>query len=72
MGKSAKSDKDKVSGIAHFFEGVKTEFGKISWPDKDSLLRQSTAVLVVSVIVGVIISVLDLLFQYGFNFITSL
>lgn len=55
-----------------FFDGVKAEFNKISWPDSSSLGKQTTAVIVISVIVGVLISVLDLAFQYGFNFISSI
>lgn len=55
-----------------FFDGVKAEFKKISWPDGSSLGKQTTAVIIISVIVGALISVLDLAFQYGFNFISSI
>lgn len=55
-----------------FFDGVKAELHKISWPDSKDLGKQTTAVIIVSVIVGVIISLLDIAFQYGFNFISSI
>ena len=55
-----------------FFKGVKSEFKKITWPDKQSTLKQSVAVVVISVVVGVLIAVLDYVFQYGVNFLTSL
>lgn len=55
-----------------FFKGVKSEFKKISWPDRQSTLKQSVAVVVISVVVGVLIAVLDYVFQYGVNFLTSL
>lgn len=55
-----------------FFAGVKSELKKISWPDKQSTLKQSVAVVAISVAVGVIIAVLDYLIQYGVNFLTSL
>ncbi|MBQ8946568.1 MAG: preprotein translocase subunit SecE [Lachnospiraceae bacterium] len=55
-----------------FFDGVKAEFKKISWPDRNSLGKQTAAVIVISVIVGALIAVLDMFFQYGFNFITSI
>jgi preprotein translocase subunit SecE len=55
-----------------FFDGVKSEFKKISWPDRQSTFRQSVAVVAISVVVGVIIAVLDYLIQYGVNFLTSL
>ena len=55
-----------------FFAGVKSEFKKITWPDRQSTLKQSVAVVVISVVVGVLIAVLDYVFQYGVNFLTSL
>lgn len=53
-----------------FFDGVKAEFKKIMWPDKNTLLKQSIAVVAVSIVLGAIIAVLDLLMQYGVNFLT--
>ncbi len=55
-----------------FFDGVKAEFKKITWPDSSSLGKQTAAVIVISVIVGALIAVLDMAFQYGFNFISSI
>lgn len=54
-----------------FFKGVKSEFKKISWPDKKTMLKQSIAVVSISVVVGVIIAVLDYVIQFGVNFLTS-
>ena len=48
------------------------EYKKISWPDKDSLVKQSVAVVCISVVVAAIIAVLDVAMQYGVNFLTSL
>lgn len=69
MGDSAKADKAPKPS---FFKGVKTEFKKINWPDKDSLLKQSTAVVCISVVTGAIIAILDFLLQYGIDFLTTL
>lgn len=68
MADAAKTDKKAVK----FFDGVKSEFKKISWPDKDSLLKQSVAVVIISLVVGAIITVLDFGLQYGVDFITTL
>lgn len=51
---------------------IKAEFKKIIWPDKSSVIKQTTAVLVLSVIIGVIIALLDTIFQYGINFLIGL
>ncbi|MFU0826010.1 MAG: preprotein translocase subunit SecE [Lachnoclostridium sp.] len=50
-----------------WFKGLKAEFDKIVWPDKESLAKQSLAVIVVSIILGVIISILDLGIKYGID-----
>lgn len=55
-----------------FFQGVKSEFKKISWPDRQSTFKQSIAVVIISVVVGLVIAVLDYLVQYGVNFLTSI
>ena len=69
MTDSAKNEKAAKPG---FWKGVKAEFKKISWPDKDALLKQSIAVICISIVLGAIIAVLDFLMQYGVDFLTSL
>ena len=70
MGDSAKSG--GTSKITKFWGGVKAEFKKITWPDKDSLIKQSIAVVVISVVIGAIITILDFGLQYGVDFLTTL
>ena len=55
-----------------FFKGVKAEFKKIIWPDRKATVRQSVAVVAISVVVGVIIAILDYVIKNGVNFITSI
>lgn len=69
MGDSAKTD--KTPKPVKFWEGVKSEFKKITWPDKDSLIKQSVAVVIISVVIGAIITILDFGLQYGVDFITT-
>ena len=67
MADNAKSEnKPKTS----FFKGLESEFKKISWPDRSTLVKQAVAVTSVSVVLGCIIAVLDLAIQYGVNFLT--
>ncbi len=61
-----------VKAIGDFFSGVKAEFGKIIWPTKDDIIKQTTAVVIVSIICCALIAVLDYAFEYGMNFITSI
>ncbi len=55
-----------------FFKGVKAEFKKIVWPDGRETVKQSVAVVAISVAVGVLIAVLDYVIQFGVSFLTSL
>lgn len=55
-----------------WFSGLKAEFKKITWPDKQSLVRQTVAVVTVSVVLGLIIALLDFMIQYGVDFLVGL
>jgi len=52
-----------------FFKAVKSEFKKIIWPDKKSLVKQSVSVIIISVVLGGVIALLDLGIQYVINLI---
>ena len=53
-------------------DGLKAEFRKIIWPSKDDLVRQTVAVVAVSVVVGLMIAIMDTLIQYGVDFLVNL
>ncbi len=61
------TEKKQESKIKVWFRGIKTEFKKILWPDKRTLLKESTAVVIVSVVLGAIIALLDLGIKYGLS-----
>lgn len=69
MANDAKTEKAPKTS---WFEGLKAEFGKIAWPAKDALVKQTTAVIVVSLVVGLIITILDTFIQYGIDFLVNL
>ncbi len=52
-----------------WFQELKAEFAKITWPTKNALAKKSTVALVVSIIVGLIIAGIDKLLKYGLYFI---
>lgn len=55
-----------------WFKGLSREFKKVIWPDKMTLAKQTTAVVSVSVILGVIIALIDFLIQHGVDLLVSL
>ncbi len=66
MGESKEKTREKS-----FFKGVKQEFKKIIWPDRTTLARQTTAVVSVSVFLGLIITVVDILVKYGIDLLVK-
>lgn len=67
MSETVKTKKQKKS----WFKGLKAEFKKIVWPDQKSLTKETAAVVIVSVVVGVIISVVDLIARFGIEFLVK-
>ena len=60
--KSATASKKKSR-----LQGLKAEFRRIIWPDKDTVVKETTAVVVVTVILGVIIALLDFVIKTGLD-----
>ena len=69
--KTEKSDKKDKAPKKSWFKGLKAEFKKIIWPDKQSLLKQTAAVVSVSVVLGLVIAGLDLIIRYGVDFLVT-
>ena len=69
MGQNEKVEKAPKTS---WFSGLKAEFQKIIWPEKQSVIRQTIAVIVTSVVVGLIIALLDWAIQHGVNFLVGL
>ena len=61
-----------AKNIEKFHSAQKQEFKKISWTDRKSVVKQTIAVVSVSVVVGLIIAVLDWMIQYGVDFLLGL
>lgn len=51
------------------FAAIKSEFKKIIWPDKKELGKQTIVVLVSAICLGIVIAVVDMGLQYGFQFL---
>jgi len=66
MGEVANTTTDKATKRS-WFKGLKSEFKKIVWPDKETLAKQSVAVVTVTVILGVIIYILDFVIEVGID-----
>ena len=69
MGQNEKVEKAPKTS---WFTGLKAEFRKIIWPTKENVAKETTAVVITSIILGLIIAILDFIIQYGVNFLVGL
>lgn len=63
---------DEKKSMSTKFTELKQEFNKVIWPNKDQVGKQSTAVIIASVVVGLIIVVVDTVIQYGIDFLIQM
>ena len=53
-----KSDQ-KTALKRSWFQELKAEFHKIVWPDKDTLIKEAVAVIIIAIIMGIIVGLVD-------------
>ena len=66
MAEKTKSEKTQKKS---WFQGLQSEFNKIIWTSRENLIKQTTAVVVITAILAVIIAVLDAAILQGVNLI---
>jgi len=75
---TAKTSSKKKEGqsfsakISAWWKGLKGEYAKIIWESKEDVTKQTTAVVIISVILGIIIAIVDWVLKNGIDFITKL
>lgn len=72
MGENTAKEAAPKAPKKSWFKGLKAEFKKIVWPDKKSLARESAAVVASAVALGIIIKVIDIVLNYGLEFLMGL
>ena len=48
-----------------WFKGLKAEFKKIVWESRESVTKQTIAVVLISLVLGIIITLIDTALQFG-------
>ena len=66
MSESSVNAKPKKK-FKEWFKELKAEFNKIIWPDQGSVVRQTVAVTVITIILGIIIVLVDAIVQFGLD-----
>ena len=50
-------------GLINYFKGVKVEWGKVSWPQKNQLIFETGVVLFVVIAFTIIVYLMDVIFK---------
>ena len=50
-----------IRGVRDFLVAVRSEMSKVSWPTQDELLKATRMVVILTLIIGVILGLVDLL-----------
>ena len=66
MGDKANKTNENVAKTS-FSQEVKSEFKKIIWPSKESLTKESVAVIATTIVLGAVVALIDLGIQYLIN-----
>lgn len=66
MGETVNTDKAPKKS---YWKGLQAEYKKIIWPDKDTVIKQTGAVVAVSVVLGLMIAAIDTLIVFGLHYV---
>ncbi len=48
-----------MKGVIKFFEEVRSELKKVTWPSKDETIRMTIVVIITTIIVGAYVGIID-------------
>ena len=60
---------EKKSGLSSFLSGLEAEFKRIVFPTRQEVIKHSVATIVLSVLVGLLITGLDIAMKWGLGLI---
>ncbi len=58
-----------LESVISYFKGVKTEWSKITWPEKNQVIFETFSVIVIVFVFTVAIYLVDCLFKFLLDFI---
>ena len=60
---------EKKSGLSSFLSGVEAEFKRIVFPTRQDVIKQSIATVAISILIGLLITGLDIAMKWGLGLI---
>ncbi|MDO5715251.1 MAG: preprotein translocase subunit SecE [Tissierellia bacterium] len=67
MAKAKAVKQEDKKGLARYFRGVKSEFKKVVWPSKDTVIRYTGIVIITVIVVALLLSLYDKLVMLLFR-----
>ncbi len=64
-------EKEKLS-LGDKFKSIANEYKKISWPKRDLLVKQTISVITFSLLIGAIVFIYDLGYNFLFDFVNRI
>jgi len=61
-----------IAKVKNFFKGLKSEFQKISWPNREQTLKQTAAVVIISAVMCGFIRLIDVIAQFIIGTVSSI
>lgn len=66
---SKKNSQSVGTKLSTWWKNLKNEYSKIVWESRESVTKQTTAVVIITIILGVIIAVVDWILKNGIDLI---
>ena len=64
-----KKEENLIDGIKSYFKGVKVEWGRITWPQKNQVVVETIYVIIICFVFTIAILLMDLVFKGLFSFL---
>lgn len=69
MADTAQKENNFLDNLKTYLKGVKSEWGKITWPSKQQVIGETIQVIVITTIFTVLILSMDLIFKWILDFL---
>ena len=63
------TESTKKASKKSFWKGLQAEYSRIIWPDKETVIKQTGAVVAATIALGLIIAALDTAIVFGLHFV---
>ena len=61
-----------IESIKKYFRGVRAEWGKITWPEKNQVVMETIFVIAIVTAFTIAVYAVDIIFKYGLDLIKTL